>query len=82
MNQALVEHAQHDIDGDQRGGDQQRHVGHRGAENLRGALETALHARRHVQFARRPCSMTSVAWPSATPGARLKESVTAGNWPW
>ena len=24
----------------------------------------------------------SVAWPSATPCARLKLMVTAGNWPW
>ena len=23
----------------------------------------------------------STAWPSATPGVRLKERVTAGNWP-
>ena len=28
------------------------------------------------------CWMASVAWPSATPGARLKQIVTAGNWPW
>ena len=27
-------------------------------------------------------SMAVTAWPSAVPGARLKESVTAGNWPW
>ena len=26
--------------------------------------------------------MTSTAAPSDTPGARLKETVTAGNWPW
>ena len=26
--------------------------------------------------------MASTAWPSATPGRRLKVSVTAGNWPW
>ena len=26
--------------------------------------------------------MRSTAWPSAVPGARLKETVTAGNWPW
>ena len=28
------------------------------------------------------CWMRSTAWPSAVPGARLKERVTAGNWPW
>ena len=27
MNQALVEHAQHDVDRHERGGEQQRHVG-------------------------------------------------------
>ena len=27
-------------------------------------------------------SIAATAWPSATPGARLKDSVTAGNWPW
>ena len=26
--------------------------------------------------------MARTAWPSEAPGARLKESVTAGNWPW
>src|SRR2546426_10557201 len=26
--------------------------------------------------------MARTAWPRETPGARLKESVTAGNWPW
>src|SRR5580765_3834938 len=26
--------------------------------------------------------MAVTAWPRATPGARLKDSVTAGNWPW
>ena len=26
--------------------------------------------------------MASVAWPSATPWARLKLIVIAGNWPW
>ena len=28
------------------------------------------------------CWIFSTAWPSATPGARLNDSVTAGNWPW
>ncbi|MCY1378814.1 hypothetical protein D9M71_573390 [compost metagenome] len=27
------------------------------------------------------CSMISTACPSATPGARLKDIITAGNWP-
>src|SRR5206468_10242038 len=36
---ALVEHAEDDVDGDQRGEDEQRLVGERGLEGLRGALE-------------------------------------------
>ena len=50
MNEALVEHAQHDIHGEERGGDEQRHVGQRRLEDLRRALKTPLHAGRHVQF--------------------------------
>src|ERR1044071_2138553 len=30
----------------------------------------------------RALSMACTASPRATPGARLKERVTAGNWPW
>ena len=41
---ALVEHAQHDVDGDQRGQDQQRLVGERGLEGLRRALEAGADA--------------------------------------
>ncbi len=35
-----------------------------------------------IRISRATFSMISVAWPSATPGARLNDSVTAGNWPW
>ena len=44
---ALVEHAEHDVDRDQGGGDQQRLVGQRLLEHLGGALEAALHGGRH-----------------------------------
>ena len=46
MNVALVEHAEHDVDGEQRGQDQDRLVRERILEGLRGALETAVDARR------------------------------------
>ena len=28
------------------------------------------------------CWMAATAWPIATPGSRLNEIVTDGNWPW
>ena len=39
---ALVEHAQHDVDGDQRGQDQERLVGQRGLEGRGRALEAGV----------------------------------------
>ncbi len=45
---ALVEHAQHDVDGDQRGQDQQRLVGQRGLEGGGRALEAGIDAGRHL----------------------------------
>ena len=41
VDEALVEHAEDDVDGDERGQDQQGLVGERGLEGLRGALEAA-----------------------------------------
>ena len=35
-----------------------------------------------MPMSRAACVMASTAWPSATPGRRLKPSVTDGNWPW
>ena len=61
MDIALVEHAQHDIDGEQRRGDQERLVGQRLLEDLRGALEAAVDRRRHVQAAPSPASIAAVA---------------------
>ncbi len=50
VNEALVQHAEHDVDGDQRGEDQQRFVGERILERGGGALEAGLHAGRHVHL--------------------------------
>ena len=44
---ALVEHAEHDVDGEQRRQDQHRLVGQRLLEHLGGALETAVHVDGH-----------------------------------
>ncbi len=80
---ALVENAEDQVDHDQRGEDQQRH-GRRAIAGTParcpgrcrasvGGAPSSLH---------RPSGSASVAWPSATPCARLKLIVTAGNWPW
>src|ERR1700741_3378928 len=37
---------------------------------------------RGIPISRRACSMAAVASPREPFGARLKEIVTAGNWPW
>jgi hypothetical protein len=50
---ALVEHAQDEVDGDQRGQDQQRLVGERRLERLRGALEAAVDGGGQVERADR-----------------------------
>ena len=45
---ALVQHAQHDVDGDQRGQNQQRLVGQRGLEGRGRSLEAGVDAGRHL----------------------------------
>ena len=52
MDVALVENAEHDIDRDQRGQDEQRLVGERRLEGLGGALEARADARRQADVAR------------------------------
>ncbi len=81
MDIALVEHAQDDIDRDQRGGDQDRLVGQGLLEDLGRALEAAMHRRRQAQMGDR-LSISCCAWLSDTPGARLNEIVAATNSPW
>ena len=49
MDEALIEDAEHDVDRDQRGQNQQRFVGERILERRRGALEVGLQAGREVQ---------------------------------
>ena len=50
MNEALVQHAEHDVDRDQRGENQQRFIRERVLEGGGGALEAGLHAGRDVQI--------------------------------
>ena len=53
MDQALVEHAEHDVDRRERRGDQPRLVGERLLEHPRGSLESTVKADRHADVARR-----------------------------
>ena len=82
MDVALVEHAQDDVDGQQRRGDQDRLAGQRLLEGLGGALERRRSGSRGAPSLSRASSHRWVAWPSETPGARLNDRVAAGNWPW
>ncbi len=50
VNEALVEHAEHDVDRHQRGQNQQRLIGERILERGSGALEAGLQAGRHVHL--------------------------------
>ena len=78
VNVALIEHAEHDVDGDERRQDQPRLAGQRFGEFGGIAGEQADDA------AGMPIRVSivltaSTASPSAAPGARLKLSETAGN---
>ena len=50
MNEAFVQHAENDVDGDQRGKNQQALVGERVLEAGSGALESGLHGGRQVKI--------------------------------
>ena len=78
---ALVEHAEDDVDGDERREDEQRLVRERRAERLRGSLEAAVDAVRAAGASRIVSSTTSTAAPSDVPGAASKESVDGGELP-
>lgn len=53
MDEALIQHAENDVDDDQRRRDEQRLAGKRRLERLRIALETADHRGGHFDLARR-----------------------------
>ena len=80
MDIALVEHPEHDIDGEDRGGDEQRLDCSEAWKACAVPWNEPLSvAGAQIAF---DALTLSTAWPSDTPGARLKDSVTAGNWPW
>ena len=82
MDVAFIQHAQHDVDRDQRRQNQNRLVGQRGLKRRRRALERRLQC--WPACPAPPCalSIAVTASPSEAPGARLKDSVTTGNCPW
>ena len=79
---ALVEDAEHDVDGDERGEDQDRLARERVAERLRRALESAVHARRRMRAAPSRRRSPRPRRRATRPAPTLNESVTAGNCPW
>ena len=81
MDVALVEHAEHDIDREQRRGDQDRLVVERLLEDLRGARRSC----RGSSLGTCSCAIArSTAWVASlsdAPGLRLNEIVLATNSP-
>ena len=80
MDIALIENAQHDIDREDRGEDQQRLAGERLLEDPRGAGEHALDRDRDL-IAAIVRWIAAVAWPSEMPCGRLNEKVVTTNGP-
>ena len=77
---ALVEHAQHDVDGDDRRQDQPQLVGQRGLVGVGGAQEGGGDAGRHADLRFSSFWIALTAAPSETPGAVSNEMLAAGNW--
>ena len=82
VDEALVQHAQHDVDRDDRRQDQQQLVATATLWNAeRRALEGGDRSSPAGRCPVSACRIASTAAPSEAPGARLKEIVVAGNWP-
>ncbi len=82
MDEALVQHAQHDVDGGQRRKNQQRH--HWKANSWKEAAVPWKPACTLAGIFRSfwPCRSPRSRLPARRSGARLNETVIAGNWPW
>ncbi len=82
LQQAFVQHAQHDVDREERGPDQQRLRRQDCLQELARCRRTRCAPSSGIRSsAARRCT-SCVASPSARPGRRLKLMVAAGNWPW
>ena len=82
MDVAFVQNSQHDVHRHQRGEDQPGLARQGCLERLCRALEARRACSPACPSRAAHSSIARTASPSATPGARLKDSVTAGNWPW
>ena len=81
MNVAFIQHSQHDVYGNDGGHNQPGLGGKRILKRGGRSLKRGVNARRQLNFLLRLLNRL-VASPRETPGARLNESVTTGNWPW
>ena len=82
MHEALVEDAEHDVDGQPAPpGSATAALASDCLEGLCRALEPAVNRGGHADVARGAFDGVTAS-PSDTPGARLNDSVTAGNCPW
>ena len=81
MDVTLIEHAQDEVDDDDSREHEQWLARERLLEGLRCALECLRERAGHAEW-RFACSIALTAALNATPGARLKLKVTAGNCPW
>ena len=80
MNKALIQNAQDDVDHQNRDDQQNGQASEGPLEFLHGSLK--IHAQVcGMCISRTTAFSLSAAWPSETPGARLKETVTEGSWP-
>ena len=79
MGEALVQHAQDDVDDDDRHQQDQAEALQRVLERLRRALELRVMVAGSVAAAAVWICVT--ASPSAKPGSRLNETITDGSWP-
>ena len=82
MNVTLIQHAQHNIDHDNRRQQQIRFALERIPEFRRAAGDrSSLPSRGRPMSASRFFGIASTAAPSELPGLKLNDNVTAGNWP-
>ena len=75
VDEALIEHAEHDVDGDDGGEDQQQLIGQRRLEGRRRALEGRDDACRQADLAARPAGSRRPPRRARRRGARLNEMV-------
>jgi len=80
MNVALVEHAENDVDGEQRAKDDQPHAAH-GLAEIAASPAKAVRSPRGRFIWATASSIAAVPCSSEVPAARLKVTVIAGTTP-